>query len=116
MLLRFLIDPSRFTLDFILAKFVQSLIVNVYLETLQTIIGQCDWLSVVVLSWDIKWKFDGIILVVWNVHNVILFIKIKVITVERIHDESWIRLSILNYESYAFIKFIMSSIIIWRSI
>ena len=48
----------------------------------------------------------------WNVHNVILFIKIKVIIVERIHDESWIRLSILNYGSYAFIKFIMSSIII----
>ena len=48
---------------------------------------------------------------VWNVHNVILFIKIQVIIVKRIHDESWIRLSILNYENCAFIKFIMSLII-----
>ena len=48
----------------------------------------------------------------WNVHNVILFIKIKVIIIEGIHDEGWTQLSILNYGSYAFIKFIMSSIII----
>ena len=64
------------------------------------------------LGYSVKWKFDGIILVVWNVHNVILFINIKVIIVERIHDESWIRLSILNYGSCALIKFIMSLIII----
>ena len=68
------------------------------------------------MGYNAKWKFDGIILVVWNVHNVILFIEIKVITVERIHDESWIRLSILNYGSYAFIKFMMNSIIICRLI
>ena len=42
------------------------------------------------LGYNIKWKFDGIILRVWNVHNVILFIKIKVIIVERILDENWI--------------------------
>ena len=34
MISRFLIDPNRFTLDFILAKFVRSIIVNVGLETL----------------------------------------------------------------------------------
>ena len=64
------------------------------------------------MGYNVKWKFDEIILVVWNVHNVILFIKIKVIIIERIHDESWIRLSILNCGIYALIKFIMSSIII----
>ena len=64
------------------------------------------------MGYSVKWKFDGIILVVRNVHNVILFMKIKVITIEKIQDESWIPLSILNYGSYAFIKFIMSSIVI----
>ena len=68
------------------------------------------------MGYNVKWKFDGIILLVWNVHNVILFIKIKVIIVERIHDESWIRLSILNYGSYAFIKIMTSLDIVWRLI
>ena len=35
-------DPNRFTLDFMLANYVRSLIVNVYLEMLQIINGQCD--------------------------------------------------------------------------
>ena len=64
------------------------------------------------MDYNVKWKFDGIILMVWNVHNVILFIKVKIIIVERIYDEGWIRLSTLNYGSYAYIKFIISSIII----
>ena len=40
--LRLLNDPNRFTLDFMLANYVRSLIVNVYLEMLQIINGQCD--------------------------------------------------------------------------
>ena len=54
MVLRFLNDPNKLILDFILAKFVRSLIVNVYLEMFQTITGQCDWLSAVALSWDVR--------------------------------------------------------------
>ena len=34
MVLRLLNDPNRFTLDFMLANYVRSLIVNVYLEML----------------------------------------------------------------------------------
>ena len=56
MVLRLLNDLNRFTLDFMLANYVRSLIVNVYLEMLQIINGQCDWLSAVALSREIKWN------------------------------------------------------------
>ena len=49
---------------------------------------------------------------VWNDHNMILFIKVKVVIIEGIRDESWFQLGILNYGCYAFIKYIMSSIIV----
>ena len=49
---------------------------------------------------------------VWNDYNMILFIKVKVVIFEKIHDEGWFQLSILNYECYIFIKFLISSIII----
>ena len=39
-------------------------------------------------------------LVVWNVHNVILFTTVKVIIIEMIRDESWFQWSILNYGYY----------------
>ena len=42
MALRFLNDPNKFTLDFILVKLVRSLIVNIRLEMLYTINGQCE--------------------------------------------------------------------------
>ena len=42
----------------------------------------------------------------------ILFIKVKIVIIEMIRDESWIQLSILNYGYYIFIKYTMSSIII----
>ena len=41
----------------------------------------------------------------------ILFIKVKIVIIERICDESWFQLSILNYGCYIFIKCIKSSII-----
>ena len=56
MVSRLLNNPNRFTLDFMLAKLVWSLIVNVCLGMLLTINGQCDWLSTEALSWEIKWK------------------------------------------------------------
>ena len=43
---------------------------------------------------------------VWNVHNMILFIKVKVTIIERIRDESWFQLSNLNYGCYAFTKYV----------
>ena len=48
---------------------------------------------------------------VWNVHNINLFIKVKVVLIKRIHYESWFQMSILNYGCYAFIKFMMNSIL-----
>ena len=37
---------------------------------------------------------------VWNDYNMILFIKGKVVIFEKILDEGWFQLSILNYRSY----------------
>ena len=67
-----------------------------------------------------EWAFEFLrylmVLRFLNDHNMILFINVKVVIIERIRDESWFQLSILNYGCYTFIKCIMSSIIIWRSI
>ena len=49
---------------------------------------------------------------VWNEPNMISFIKVKIVIIERICDESWFQLSNLNYGCYAFTKYIMSSIVI----
>ena len=49
---------------------------------------------------------------VWNVHNVILSIKVKVIIMERIHDESWYFLSNVNYGCNASTKYVMSPIVV----
>ena len=48
-------------------------------------------------------------LVVWNVHNVILFAKVKVIIIEMIRDESWFQWNILKYGYYIFKKYLMGS-------
>ena len=56
MVLRLLNDLNRVTLDFVLANYVRSLMVNVYLEMLYIVNGQCDWFSTIALSWEIKWN------------------------------------------------------------
>ena len=44
--------------------------------------------------------------------NVILLIKVKVIFIEGIHDESWYFLSNLNYGFNASVKHVMSQIVV----
>ena len=48
---------------------------------------------------------------VWNDHNMIPFLKFKVVIIEKICAESWFQVSILNYGCYTFIKWMTSSII-----
>ena len=51
-------------------------------------------------------------LMVWNLHNAILSIKVKVIIMEGIQDESWYFLSNVNYGCNASTKYVMSPIVV----
>ena len=94
MVSRSLNDFDGLILDFFLV--LASTKVNVCLEILDIINGQCEWLLAMDWSWDVKWEIDGIMLVVWNVYNVILLTKVKVIIIGMIHNESWFQWSILS--------------------